>query len=188
MKQAIYGLLLYVFLMLPPVAEILETIMIIHMHMQMTLFVVSGFLMARFFQIRFPRFFEKWNQNGVPGMTLAIMIWVYWMIPRAMDDALTVQMVEIFKFISLPFFVGLPLRDSWRKFGAVGKNIILVIFTLIFIVAGWIYIGSESQLCNNYDIVEQKGLGWGTLAIGACMALYLIQLIFVDQSEFTEAK
>ncbi len=38
------------------------------------LLVIAGFLMARFFQIRFPGFFEKWNHNGVPGITLFIII------------------------------------------------------------------------------------------------------------------
>lgn len=186
MKQAIYGLLLYIFLLLPPVVEILESIMIVHMHMQMMLLVVSGFLMARFFQERFPIFFEKWNSDGVPGITLVLFIWVYWMIPRSMDEALIIPTVETFKFISLPFFVGIPLRDSWKKFSSVGKNIILIFFTVIFLIMSWIYIGSENQLCNNYLINEQKALGWGTLAIGICMMIYVIQLLFVDQSEFKE--
>ena len=95
MKQSIYGFVLFVFLILPPVANLLESIMIIHMHMQMPLLVIAGFLMAKFFQTRFPHFFEKWNHNGVPGIILFVIIWVYWMIPRTMDEALTVQSVEI---------------------------------------------------------------------------------------------
>jgi hypothetical protein len=188
MKQAIYGLLLYVFLILPPVANVLESIMVIHMHMQMPLFVTSGFLMAPFFQIQFPLFFAKWNNNCVPGIILVVMIWIYWMIPRAMDEALTVQSVEIFKFISLPFLVGLPLRDSWKKLSSTGKGIIYVIFIIIFLIISWLYIDSESQLCNNYLLVEQKALGWSSLAIAVCMIIYLVQLIFVDQSEFKEVK
>lgn len=184
MKQAIYGLLLYVFLILPPVVKIAEIDMIVHMHMQMTLFVFSGILMARFFQLRFPNFFEKWNRNGIPGIILVVMIWTYWMLPRAMDEALTVPSVEIFKFISLPFLVGIPLRDSWGKLGIFGKNMFIFIIALIFIIISLTYITSESQLCNNYLINEQKGLGWGTLFIGAGMIVYLIQLIFTDHSEY----
>jgi hypothetical protein len=52
MTQFIYGLLLYIFLMLPPVANLVESIMITHMHMQMPMLVISGMLMARFFQMR----------------------------------------------------------------------------------------------------------------------------------------
>ncbi|MRH42553.1 hypothetical protein GH741_07635 [Aquibacillus halophilus] len=184
MKLAKYGLVLYIFLALPPVANLLESIMIVHMHMQMPLLVASGFLMAGFFQLKFPNFLEKWNSNGIPGIILFVIIWSYWMLPRAMDEAITLQVVELFKFISLPFLAGVPLRDSWKKLSSIGKDIVYLYFIIMFIVMAWIYIGSESQLCNNYLLVEQKTLGWGSLAIAACMIIYLLQLIFIDQSEF----
>ncbi|SEQ42464.1 hypothetical protein SAMN05216232_2366 [Virgibacillus subterraneus] len=184
MKQAIYGLMLYVFLILPPVANLLESIMIVHMHMQMPLLVISGFLMARFFQMKFPGFFEKWNGNGVPGILLFIVIWSYWMIPRSMDEAVTIQMVEVFKFISLPFLAGIPLRDSWIKLGKIGRNITYVFFVIMFGLMAWLYIGADSQICNNYLEVEQKTLGWGSLAFAAFLLIYVLQLLFIDQSEF----
>lgn len=184
MKQAVYGLLLFVFLALPPVASFLESIMIVHMHMQMPLLVISGFLMARFFQLKFPRFFERWNHNGVPGILLFMIIWSYWMIPRSMDEAITVQAVEVFKFVSLPFLAGVPLRDSWKKLGAIGRNVIYAFLIVLFGLMAWLYIGADSQLCNNYLMVEQKTLGWGSLAMGAFLLMYVVQLIFVDQSEY----
>lgn len=185
MKQTIYGVLLYVFLILPPVAKLLESIMIMHMHMQMPLIIVAGFLMARFFQTRFPGFFEKWNQNGVPGIILFIMVSSYWMvIPRAMDEAIAIPWVEHFKFFSLAFLAGVPLRDSWKKLSSGGKNIVYVFFTVFFLLTGWLYISYESQLCNSYPIVEQKTLGWGSLTVAACLLIYLIQQVFFDQSEF----
>lgn len=184
MKQVFYGLLLYVFLILPPVASLLESIMIVHMHMQMPLLVASGLLMARFFQIRFPRFFEKWNRNGIPGILLFIVIWSYWMIPRAMDEALMVQMVEVFKFISLPFFAGIPLRDSWLKLGRMSKNVTYIFFIIMFFLMALLYIGADSQICNNYLEIEQKTLGWGSLAMATFLLIYVLQLFFIDQSEF----
>ncbi len=179
-----YGLLLYVFLILPPVANLLESIMIVHMHMQIPLLVISGFLMAPFLQRKFPHFFGKWNSNGVAGMLLLMIVWSYWMIPRAMDEAITVQAVEIFKFISLPFLVGVPLRDSWSRLGGIGKGIIYVYIMLVLMVMAWLYIGSDDQICNNYLEVDQKTLGWGSLAMSACMIIYGIQLMVVDQSQY----
>ncbi|WP_099157239.1 hypothetical protein [Virgibacillus ndiopensis] len=184
MKQFIYGLLLFVFLTLPPVATLLESIMIIHMHLQMPLLIFSGFLMARFFKVRFPAFFYKWNRNGIPGILLFSIILVYWMIPRTMDEALTVYASEIFKFISLPFLAGIPLRDSWRKLGSVSKNIVFLIFIILFILMGWLFIGVDDQICNNYLRVDQITLGWGYVTLAACMIIYIVQLIFGDQSEF----
>lgn len=157
--------------------------MIVHMHTQMPLLVISGFLMAQFFQKRFPRFFEKWNHNGVPGILLFMIIWSYWMIPRSMDDAITTQAVEIFKFASLPFLAGIPLRDSWRKLGSKGKGAVYTCLMMIFMLMAWLYIFSDEQVCNNYLVVEQITLGWGSLAIAACMFLYAVQFIFSEQSD-----
>lgn len=184
MTQFIYGLLLYIFLILPPVANLVESIMITHMHMQMPLLVVSGFFMARIFQLRFPRFFEKWNSNGIPGMTLFMIIIIYWTIPRTMDEALTLQSVEIFKFISLPFLAGIPLRDSWKKLSEVGKKIIIIIFTVKYFGMGALYIWSPDQLCNNYLLIDQLTLGWGFVTTALCLVIYLIYSYTVDPSQY----
>lgn len=184
MKQAIYGLVLYVFLMLPPVASLAESIMTVHMHMQMPLFVIAGMLMAPYLKQRFPGFFSKWNHNGVPGILLFFIIMVYWMLPRAMDEALAYQSVEIFKFISLPFLAGVPLRDSWNKLGSIGQNVILVSFSIISGLMAWLYIFSPTQLCNNYLKVEQITLGWAFLFLGLSIIIYFVQQFFVDKSQY----
>lgn len=67
--------------------------MIIHMHMQMQMLVFAGFLMAKLFQMRNAHFFEKWNGNGIPGIALFLIISIYWMIPRTMDEALTILII-----------------------------------------------------------------------------------------------
>ncbi|QGH35476.1 hypothetical protein GI584_16090 [Gracilibacillus salitolerans] len=173
MKQEKYSLILFIFLILPSVAHLLESIMIFHMHTQMPLFVFAGFLMTPFFKKKFPNFFMKWNRSGIPGILLVILVWSYWQIPRAMDDALTHSYVEIFKFISLPFLVGIPLRDSWQKIRNNGQFIFLVYLLATLIVTGFLYIWVDEQICNNYLIIEQQTLGWGSLAMAACLLLYL---------------
>lgn len=179
-----YGLVLYIFLMLPPVANLAESVMAIHMHMQMMLFVVTGMLMTPFFQKRFPRFFEKWNSNGVPGILLFLVILGYWLLPRTMDEALSIPAVEIFKFISLPFLAGVPLRDSWGKLSGLGKNIIYVLLSLVFAVMAWLYIESPVQLCNNYLIIEQKTLGWGFVFLAVSIVVYFISTLVIDPSDY----
>ncbi|MCT2536341.1 hypothetical protein NC661_13105 [Aquibacillus koreensis] len=184
MKQAIYGLILFTFLALPPVANLLESIMIMHMHMQMPLLVFAGFLIARFFQLKFPQFFERWNANGVPGMLLFLIIWLYWMVPRAMDEALTSPFMELFKFFSLTFLAGIALRDSWKKLGNIEFSIMYIFFTLKFIIMGYLYLAIEDQICNNYLIIEQKTLGWGSLAMAVCFVIFGFYWHFTDQSEY----
>ena len=184
MKQSVYGLVLFIFLAIPPVAHFMESVMIIHMHMQMPLLVIAGFMMARYFQIRCPHFFEKWNHNGIAGITLFVIISIYWMLPRAMDESLTSFGVEVFKFISLPFLAGIPLRDSWKKMSSMGKGIVFISFTLIFIGMGLLYTISPLQLCNNYLLIEQITLGWGFLTTAICMVIYLLYLGFTRNSEY----
>lgn len=184
MKQAIYGLVLYIFLMLPPVITLSESIMSIHMHMQMPLLGIVGLLMTPYLKEKFPNIFDKWNRNGIPGIILFMIVVIYWLIPRAMDEALTLPVVEVFKFISWPFLVGVPLRDSWRKITPFLQNFVFISISLIFGFMAWLYIFSPNQLCNNYLIIEQRALGWGFLIIGACIMLYFIQSLFVDKSEY----
>ena len=184
MNQSKYGFLLLIILALPPVANIFESIMIVHMHMQMPLLVFSGFLMARFFQVRFPHFFKKWNNNGLPGILMFVIITTYWMLPRTMDEALTVQSVEVFKFISLPFLAGVPLRDSWPKLSSFWKHALIIFFTILFLALGWLYIWSPVQLCNNYLVIEQITLGWGFISTAFAMVVYLIYSYFMDFSKY----
>jgi hypothetical protein len=184
LKQSIYGLLLLLALMLPPVVSLMESVMVIHMHMQMPLLIFTGFLMARFFRMKVPHFFEKWNGNGIPGIMLFVIIVVYWTLPRSMDEALTIPSMEVFKFISLPLLAGIPLRDSWKKLKQFVKNIVFYLFIIMFFGMGWLYIDSPVQLCNNYLIIEQITLGWGFLTTAICMVIYLLYTAFIDPSQY----
>ncbi len=186
MKQAMYGLILYVFLMLPPVIHLSESIMAIHMHMQMPLLAVVGILMTPFLQKKFPNFFNTWNEHGFPGILLFLIVFSYWLIPRAMDDAMTLPYVEVFKFISWPFLIGVPLRDSWTKISLTYKNITLTILAVLYLLMAGVYIFSPDQLCNNYLIVDQRTLGWSFLLGAFCFIIYVIQTLFIDPSQFYE--
>lgn len=184
MNQKTFGLGLFIFLIIPPVANLMESVMIIHMHMQMPILVITGFLMSPFFQTKFPRFFEKWNHSGIPGILLFIIIVGYWMLPRTMDEALELWAVELFKFISLPFLAGVPLRDSWKKLEQAGKNTVIIIFSIAFIVMGWLYINATMQLCNNYLLIEQITLGWGFLTMGIAFVIFLGYRFFFNPSAY----
>ncbi|OIU68711.1 hypothetical protein [Rossellomorea aquimaris] len=181
MKTFFYGSLLFIFLILPPVAELLESVMIIHMHMQMPLLIIAGMLMAPLFQKN--SFLRRWNENGQPGILLFMLIFSYWLLPRTMDEALSSMWMEGFKFISLPFLAGVPLRDSWTKVSNGTKRVVLIVITLLSAFMGWIYIFSPNQLCNNYLIVEQVTLGWGFWTMGLCISIYIVYDMFSEKWE-----
>ena len=85
-----------------------------------------------------------------PGILLFTIVLLYWTLPRAMDEALTLMPGELFKFFSLPFLAGIPLRNSWSKLKTVWRNTTIIHFTIVFVVWGWVYIQSPTALCNNY--------------------------------------
>src|SRR5699024_12319336 len=104
------------------------------------------------------------------------------MFLRAMDEALALWYIELFKFISLPL-EGLFLRDRWWKIKTIGKVFVFLNYLSMFALMGWLYVDSPIQLCNNYLEVEQKKLGGGFLFITVGIILFKIQIAFVDQSD-----
>jgi len=185
MKQAIYGSILLIFLMLPPVAHLAESIMSIHMHMQMPFIAIGGMLLTPLLQKKFPTFFEKYNGNGVPGIVFFFIIMLYWIIPKAMDDVLSSGYAEAFKFISWAL-LGIAIRDSWSKISKVWEYIVFIGIAIMYMIMAGLYIFSPDQLCNNYLIVEQRTLGWSYFLIALCILLYFIQDLFADKDAYQE--
>ncbi len=181
MRQAIYGTVLYIILIIPPVISLLESVMFFHMLVQFPLLMVVGYLWGKSILEKCDRFFTKWNTTGVAGILVVFIITTYWMIPRAMDESLTIWHIELFKFVSLPL-VGLLFRDSWHKLQIVGQAFLFLNYISMFGLMAWLYIDSPIQVCNNYLEVEQQMLGWGLLVITAGMVLYIVQIAFTDQS------
>ena len=182
MKQAGIGVILYGLLLILPVKTYLESIMLLHMLLQLPLLILAGWFIGGILIRKSHTFFTTWNTDGVPGMILVVFITMYWMLPRVLDEAVTTYSIELFKFISLPL-AGLFLRDSWNKMQTLGKSFIFLNYLSMFALMAWLYIDSPIQICNNYLETQQKALGWGFLVITIWMILYLLQAVFTDQSE-----
>lgn len=181
MKQTLFGVILFIILALPPIIHWMESIMIIHMLVQMPLLIIVGLLIGKQFIEMLNSFLKSWNGNGVPGILIVVFITSFWMIPRTMDEALTISHMELFKFISLPI-VGIFIKDSWYKLQDVGKVFLYLNYLSMFSLMAWLYIDAPIQVCNNYLQVEQQMLGWGFLLITLFMVLYIIQFVFTDDS------
>ncbi|MFE8697258.1 hypothetical protein ACFYKT_13010 [Cytobacillus sp. FJAT-53684] len=184
MKQAGLGTILFGILCIPPLTAYMESIMLLHMLVQLPLLILAGCLIGKPVINKFHTFFTHWNTNGIPGIIIFVFITMYWMLPRAIDEAVTIDLVELFKFIGLPI-VGLCLRDSWKKLQTLGKSFIFLNYLSMFGLMAWLYIDSPIQICNNYLETQQKVLGWGFLVITIWMILYLLQAVFTDHSEKT---
>ncbi|MGM8215677.1 hypothetical protein ACLIA0_08870 [Bacillaceae bacterium W0354] len=185
MIKFILGLLMYVMLIIPPIRIYLESIMVVHMLIQLPLLIISGWLIGSFIVEKLKHTFDQWDSHGVAGIVLIIFITTYWMIPRALDEALISQTHEILKFISLPL-VGFLIADSWKKIKALGKSFVFLNYLSMFVLMGWLYIDSPIQICNNYLVAEQQTLGWGFISLAIAMIVYFLHYVFTDHSTVEE--
>jgi hypothetical protein len=180
-KPLVIGSLILLILIIPPIRIYMESIMIIHMLVQLPLLIVVGWFIGEFLLEKAPRVFELLNDNGVPGIIVFVAITMFWMLPRTLDEALTFPLYELFKFISLPL-VGILLVDSWRKIKVFGRVFIFLNYLSMFGLMGWLYLDSPIQICNNYLLAQQKILGWGFIFITALMVMYVLQYVFTDHT------
>ncbi|MDN5848285.1 MAG: hypothetical protein L0H63_01420 [Nitrococcus sp.] len=159
-------------LALPPVRGWLEADMRLHMLVQFPLLVVTGVLMARGLGSRWQARLAAWNRYGVSGLLCAAAVSTFWMIPKALDDAITQPWVEAAKFLSLSLGVGFALAVSWRSAGMIGRGLFLGNLLPMFAVIGWLYLLAPVRLCNAYLPGQQQSTGTLLIVIAVlgCLA------------------
>lgn len=158
-------------LALPPLRFWLEGSMVGHMLVQIPLLAVAGVLGAFALPPQLKRRIAVYNAYGLPFILLAGFASTYWMLPRALDTALTDPWMEAAKFASLPLLVGLPLAVSWRPLGTVGRGFVATNFISMLAVIGWLYIVAPVRVCNNYLVNQQTAAGWLLVAITGLLFL-----------------
>ena len=160
-----WGVLLIGILALPPARRALEASMTAHMLLQIPLLVLAGALLAPCIPATLRRGFEGLDAHGVSGMLTAAFASSYWMLPRALDAALSNPLAELAKFGSLPLLVGVPLALSWPRMGPIGRGFVLANAISMIAVVGWLYRESPVRLCSWYLVDQQVLLGNALLAL-----------------------
>jgi len=160
-----------VVLALPPLRVWLEGSMAGHMLVQIPLLAGAGVLGAFALPPRLKRRLDACNARGLPFTLLASLVSTYWMLPRALDAALTEPWMEVAKFVSLPLLVGLPLALSWRRLGTIGQGFVAANFVSMVSVVGWLYIVAPARVCNNYLVDQQTVTGWLLVAVSGLLFL-----------------
>jgi len=174
------GILLYVVLVMPPVAAWLEGSMAGHMLIQIPLLALAGGLAARGVAGRRRAVFASFNAGGVPGLLVAIFAAAVWMLPRMLDAALQSPLVEAAKFTAVPLLVGVPLSLSWPLLAPVARGFIWANLISHAAVLGWLYTAAPNRLCTRY-LYDQQALvgaalfivamallvGWGWFAVAS---------------------
>jgi hypothetical protein len=150
----------YLLLSTPIARDWLEASMSRHMLVQMPLLVVIGIIAARLVPVRVQDSLLIWFGGAWPCVIAALFASSYWMLPRALDAALTYPWVEVAKFLSLPFLVGFPLVLAWRRLTLIGRGFVWTNFFSMLAVLGWLYIVAPVRVCNSYLVNDQENAGW----------------------------
>lgn len=103
-------------------------------------------------------------------MALAIVIMTYWMLPRALDAAVSEWYVELGKFITVPA-MGVALGVSWPQLNPIAQGVLKLEFWATFMRLGWLYLDLPDRLCANYLLSDQRVLGQLLLLVGSAWAI-----------------
>ena len=150
----------------------LEALMSLHMLVQIPLLVLAGLFAEQAWQARrrapsaAPQAQPAWsyNEHGVPGLLLLSLVGAGWMIPKALDDALTDWRVAAFKYLGLPV-CGWLLRASLRRAPTVIRLFFLGNFCWMGAIVGMTYLDQPVRLCNAYLQDDQDWAGRGLIAL-----------------------
>jgi len=173
MMGGVAGALIVALLALPASREALERLMITHMLVQIPLLVVAGGVAAAALPAAWKARIAAWNDGGISGILMTLIVSSWWMVPRALDWVLVSPVMEMVKFVSLPLFAGAPLALSWRKLGGLGRGFVIANVLPMWAVVGWLYAAAPVRVCNFYLVEQQVVAGIGLLTVSLALALAL---------------
>ncbi|HJW56971.1 MAG TPA: hypothetical protein VJ577_17020 [Burkholderiaceae bacterium] len=152
--------ILYLLLATPAARTWMEATMASHMLLQMPLLAAIGVVSCYLLPERLQNLLLANAGGAIPCVLLAFFASSYWMLPRALDAALTNSLNEMAKFFSLPIVVGLPLGLAWKRLKVIGRGFVWTNFISMLVVLGWLYIIAPVRVCNNYLVDQQEDAGW----------------------------
>ena len=168
------AVLVFFVLLAPPVKHGLEASMTAQMLLQIPLLVGVGCLLSQALPARALAIAADWNHRGITGLVLASVASAYWMLPRTLDASVTVTLLAVAKYLSVPLLIGLPFALGWPRMSFIVRGVFLVEFIATFFRLGWLYLIWPERLCNSYLLDDQQRLGQYMLLIGAALFLGIV--------------
>lgn len=162
---------LFVVLASPVGRQALEASLSTHMLVQMPLLGLVGYAVGTLSADAARGYVAGWNRDGATGLLLAVVISMFWMLPRAMDSALVDTRFELAKFVSIPI-AGVALGWSYGQAYPIVKGVLVSHAVSALGVMGWVYASAPVRLCNSYLASDQEAAGVGLLAIGLVVSIY----------------
>jgi len=169
---------LWLILWLPAIRRVLESDMTLHMAVQVPLLIALGTLLAASCR-REPRWLAEADWLGIPGIVAVTLGTSFWMLPRALDQAVSDPWVDLVKFLSLPLLVGVPLGLSWRRMPPLGRAFIWANFIAKLGAIGGLYLAAPTRLCAYYRLDQQELAGWTLIAVAVALGITWFVAAFV---------
>jgi hypothetical protein len=170
---------LYLLLATPVARSWLEASMTRHMLLQIPLLAAMGVAVCHLLPQRVRDSLLTAAGCAVACLLVAFFASSYWMLPRALDGALTNPLHEAAKFASLPLLVGLPLGLAWKRLGVIGRGFVWTNAISMLLVLGWLYINAPVRVCNNYLVDQQEDAGWAMVRLAALLFACWLGSLFV---------
>jgi hypothetical protein len=171
--------LFWLVLWLSPLRSALESDMALHMALQMPLLIALGVLLAAVARAHEPRWLANADWLGIPGIVAVVLGTSFWMLPRALDQAIADPRFDLVKFLTLPILVGMPLGLSWRRMPPLGRAFIWANFIPKLGAAGGLYLGAPTRLCAYYRIDQQELAGWTLIAVAIALGITWFVAAFI---------
>jgi hypothetical protein len=171
--------MVYLLLATPAMREWMEATMTGHMLLQIPLLAAIGIMSCHLLPERLQNSLLAAAGGAIPCVLLASFASSYWMLPRALDGALTNPLNEAAKFLSLPLLVGLPLGLAWKRLEVIGRSFVWSNAISMLVVLGWLYIIAPVRVCNNYLVDQQEIAGWWMVKLAVVLFACWLGSFFV---------
>lgn len=140
----------------------LEASMLLHMIAQLPMILLGGLLLAGPAARRSARV-ARYDRHGLSGLTALLLVTAYWMIPRALEQSISMPLAELGKFLSVAA-LGLLLPGTLARANTVIQLFYLGNFCAMTAIAGMLYQDLPERLCNAYLQDDQ-------VLTGACLTI-----------------
>lgn len=164
-------------LAIPAVRGRMESDMALHMLCQFPLLLLAGWLLSKGLPERARS--QQWNRAGFAGLLMASLVLMFWMIPRALDMALSTGIVELSKFVTL-LMAGVALELSGQSAGVIVRGFFLGNVLPMMMVVGWLYVEAPIRICNSYLTDDQLRAGSGLLALAIAGSVVWLLAFFMS--------
>jgi hypothetical protein len=147
----------------------LEADMARHMLIEFPLLLVAGLGTAKALPERAVALIMRSNQLGLAGFTFVSLTAAYWMIPVALDQALSSEPAAVAKYTSF-LAAGMLLPVSFQAAPLAMQAFFVGNWVWMTATVGLLYQNAPQQLCVNYLIGTQLNTGEGLVAAAVAIA------------------